>query len=158
MKLPPDAILVLSDKAADLLRALPQFYLLSPQRYNALMAEIDRLNKQLQSRQPAPISSWKVTGRVRGNVADLKATFSFVTERDRATVALGCSRGFPTSASLDGKVAPVGRTQTEELFVEVEKKGDHEIVVELLVPLREVQPSSVPPGVRPEPLLGFDLD
>lgn len=157
MKLPADAILVLYDKAADALRALPKFYLLSPERYNTLVAEIDKLNKQLQGRQPAPISTWKVTGKVRGNVADLKATFAFVTERDRATVALACSRGFASTASLDGKVAPLWLAP-EGLHVEVEKKGEHEAVVELLVPLKEMQAAVVAPGGRPEALLGFDLD
>jgi hypothetical protein len=158
MKLPADAILVLYDKAADVLRAIPKYYVLLPDRYNAMVAEIDRLNKQLQARQPSPISSWKVTGKVKGNVVELKIVFSFVTDRDRATVALGCSRGSPETVTLDGKVPPLWRTDGV-LFLEVEKKGEHEAVVSdhkmQLIDLQRPAPAT---GPRPEPLQGFDLD
>jgi hypothetical protein len=158
IKLPSDAILVISDKAADVLRAVPKYYVLLPDRYNALMAEIDRLNKQLQARQPAPITAWKVTGKVKGNVVELKIVFSFVTDRDRATVALGCSRGNPENITLDGKIPPLWRTE-QGLFLEVDKKGEHEaIILDHRMQLLDLQRAAPATGPRPEPLQGFDLD
>src|SRR5262249_21602705 len=98
VKLPADAILVVCEKAADALRVLPQYYYaVPPQKYDALLAEIDRLNKQLQARQPAAVSEVRVSGQVKGNRAELTAVFVFTTDRDGATVTLGCRQALFSS-------------------------------------------------------------
>jgi hypothetical protein len=121
---------------------------------NALLAEVERLNKELQ---PAPVSSWRVTGKVKGNVVELKIVFSFVTTRDRAVVSLGCTRSQNVAVSLDGKLAPL--LNLDGLVLDVESAGKHEAVVESLMALREMIPSGTPrPSLTAEPLQGFDLD
>jgi hypothetical protein len=121
---------------------------------NALLAEIERLNKLLEARQPTPVSSWRVSGKVRANLVELKISFTFVTTRDRAVVSLGCTRSQNLTVSLDGKPAPL--LNLDGLVLEVETAGKHEAVVEALMALREIAPSG--PAPRPplavEPLQG----
>jgi hypothetical protein len=163
IKLPVDAIIVAVDKANDLLRSLPKYYLLSPDRYKALMDEKALLEKQLAARQPYAVTEWRISGKVitggGENKAELTATFKFRTDADRATVALGC-RGVPlTRITLDKKTPSLWQGEKEGLMLEVEEKGDHEAEVRMELPLREQSPLG--PG-RPGPLLspqqGFELD
>jgi hypothetical protein len=159
VKLPADAILLLYDKASDALRSLPKFVLLSPERYNTLVSEVDRLNKQLQARQGSVVNAWRVSGRVKGNVVELKATFFFTVDRDKTTVALNCSRADPTSVTVDGKVVPLW-SGSDGLVIEVEKgeRPDRTAVIEMLMPVRGIAGSAARPVSPADPLLGFELD
>ena len=126
-----------------------------------MKAELERL-RQAQARLPVPVSEWKVTGKVVGARAELKVRLTFVTPIDGATVVLGCRQGHPNAVTLDGEVAAINPA-VEGLALEVEKKGRHEAVVDLMVPLREVALSDrprppLPLAVHGDALLGFELD
>jgi hypothetical protein len=143
VKLPSsDAILVICERAAEALRVLPKYYYaVPPKEYDALLAKIDQLNKQLQARQPAPVSKVELTGQVKANRVDLTATFSFTTDADSRTVALGCRQAIPWSILLDDAVPRMRNSATEGgLFVEVDKAGPHTVTVKMLLALREVIP------------------
>src|SRR5207237_5744372 len=102
VKLPTsDAILVICERAAEALRVLPKYYYaVPPQKYDALLAEIERLNKQLLARQPAPVSEIELTGQVKANRVELTATFKFTTDKDALPVGLGCRQAIPSSVLL----------------------------------------------------------
>lgn len=161
VKLPADAILVVYDKAVDALKAVPKLVMLSPERYKAMQGEIERLNKLLEARQPTAIGIWKLTGKIRGNQADLKVTFTFRTERDKAVVHLGCGRGTIRNVLLDDKLPSMWQG-ADGLYLEVEKAERHTVVLELLAQVSDQKPSAAPPMPRPsnppEPYQGFDLD
>lgn len=89
IKLPADAILLVCQQTADVLRALPKFYLVPLEEFAALQARIKRLEQQLQAKQPAAITSLRLSGKVRGGLVELKAVYKFVPDREHSTVALG---------------------------------------------------------------------
>ena len=64
---------------------------------------------------------------MNGTVADLQLRFDFVTEKDRAVVALGCTNLNLTNVLLDGKLPPffLG-TSDEGLTIQVDGKGTHQ--------------------------------
>jgi hypothetical protein len=156
MKLPADAILVICEQASDALRTLPKYYIgVSLEKYQALEAEVERLH-QAQTQQPAPINKRiDITGRIKGNLAELTAVFSFETER-AAAVFLGCSKAVPTSAELDGETARLSKDLEGRLSVEA-PPGDHKITVKMLLPVRPLA-SPDGRGVSRETLEGFELD
>ncbi|HKB42178.1 MAG TPA: hypothetical protein VKD72_37475, partial [Gemmataceae bacterium] len=167
VKLPTsDAILVICERAGEALRVLPKYYYgVPPKDYEALLTRIDQLNKQLQARQPVPISEVKLSGQVKGNGVELTATFTFITDKDGATVALGCGQADAglRSVLLDDAVPRLRNSPKEGLFLEVENAGRHTATVKMVLALGEIAPAPPPPGAaaRPtpaEPLEGFKLD
>ncbi len=163
VKLPGDAILVICERAAEAMRVLPQYYYaVPPEKYDALVAEVAKLERQLQqARQFAPINKeLTLTGRVHGGLAELKAVFEFDTDKERSVVALGCRQALPTAIRVDDKVARVVSPPGEPLAALVEGKGEHKVTVEMLLRLREQ--AAPRPGARDgapaDPLEGFELD
>lgn len=165
LPLPPEAILVLTERAADLLRALPRAVVLPPTKYQELLDEITRLKKQLQAQKPTAISKAELIGKVIGNRVEFKIRFAFVTESNAATVRLGCTQAHPSSLLLDGKT-PLVWNSPDGLVVQVENQGTHELVLdlELAVTPRTVLPeprtgTKEPRGESPTTTHdGFDLD
>ena len=174
IKVPADAILLVCERAADALRALPKFYLVPLDRFDALQARIKQLEKQLQAKQPAPITKILVTGKVQNGVVDLKAIFEFVDDKEHDTVTLGCRQAQPTGVQLDDKL-PAVLNSAEGVVLEVEHgKPRHEAVLELKLLVKAQTPAPRPAddlsasrpmgGARPprapptDPLEGFELD
>jgi hypothetical protein len=93
----------------------------------------DLLDKAAPSRSEPP-SSCKVTGRVAGDVVRLHVEFGFRTFPRRARVSLGCPQGYPTDAKIDGHF-PVLRWGADGWSVQVEDAGDHQLVLEMDLPL-----------------------
>src|SRR5262249_53969747 len=140
----------------------PRFYMVPPERYDALLAEVERLKKQLEDKQPAAVTALEVTGKVRGGVAELKAVYKFDAARDRTTVSLGCRQAEPTAVQPDGKLPPVLST-AEGLALEVAGKGEHPATLEMALRLKPLAAAEAArpgaPRAAPADLLeGFELD
>jgi hypothetical protein len=133
MSLPAGAILVVCEQAADALRQVPTHVLLAPEKYQEMLDEIARLKTRLAERPTSP-ARCSLKGRVEGRLVLLQAQFEFVTERPDALVALGGSPAQATAAVLDGRT-PLLRTDTEGFAVQVEKPGEHQVTLDLVLAL-----------------------
>lgn len=102
--------------------------------------------------RPEPPSACRVSGEVAGDNVHLKIDYEFRTYHPRARVALGCARGYPSKADLDGRPPLLrwGAGSDPELYVQVEDIGDHKLLLEMILPLSA---SETTPGQR-----GFELD
>ncbi len=134
LKLPARAVFVLYDEAKDALQLLPRLVVMTPEEYKSLQDQIEELRKQLRSDKPETPSVCKIKGRIVGDLAHLDIHFEFRTEGQRTTVRLGCQKGWPTSAKLDGKMPWLRQTE-EGLVVVVDSPGQHEVDLQLLVPV-----------------------
>lgn len=135
MKLPGGAILVIvKDNVREL---FPNLVLLTPEKYQELLDQVDALKKQIKPPRPEAPSSCKLTnGQVEGDVVRLQAQFDFRTEKPRTLVTFGCQRAWLRSASLDGHLplfAPAGAD--DSLTIQVEAAGVHQLNVDLALPL-----------------------
>jgi hypothetical protein len=146
LKLPADAVVIVSDQAADALRLMPKFVLLSPEKYQALLDEIDRL-KALAKPKPAPPAKCRLKGKVEGGVAALQAQFDFHADRADAVVALACGQAKATAAQLSDGRTPLFSGDADGFLVQVDKPGDYTVTLDLAVPLTSKN------GAR-----GFELD
>jgi hypothetical protein len=134
LKLPARAVFVLYDEAKDALQLLPRLVVMTPAEYQGLQDQIEQLRKQLRSDKPEIPSVCKIKGRIAGDLAHLEVHFEFRTEAQRTTIRLGCQKGWPTSAKLDGKMPWLRQTE-DGLVVVVDSPGKHEVDLQLLVPI-----------------------
>jgi hypothetical protein len=133
-KLPADAVIVVADQAADALRMMPKFILLAPEKYQALLDEIDRL-KALAKPRPAPPARCRLKGKVEGGVAALQAQFDFHADRPDAVVALACGQAKAVAAQLSDGRTPLLSGDADGFLVQVDKAGDYTLTLDLAVPL-----------------------
>ncbi len=134
LKLPAGAILVICDEAKEALRLIPKAIVLTPEEYQRLLDKIDQLQRQANAEAVQAPSTCKLTGDVEGDLAHLHALFEFKTDRDRTFVNVGCQRGWPTDARLDGQL-PWLQARDDGLVIQADKAGLHQATVDLLVPL-----------------------
>lgn len=152
MKLPTGAILVICKEAKNALDLIPSGFVLTPEKYQELLDQIESLKKQVKpARAEAPSGTCKLTnGQVEGDVVRLQAQFDFRTDKPRMLVTFGCQRAWLRSASLDGQLplfAPPGAD--EAVVIQVENAGVHQLNMELAMLL-------APRGVKGTER-GFDL-
>jgi hypothetical protein len=95
---------------------------------------LDRLARLEGPARAEPPSTCKVSGRVAGDLAHLRAEFDFQTGPGRARVALGCAQAYPTEAKIDNH-PPILRWGADGLSALVDDAGDHHLVLELDLPL-----------------------
>src|SRR5205085_2927585 len=62
---------------------------------------LDRLARFEAPARAEPPSTCKLSGRVAGDLAHLRAEFDFQTGPGRSRVALGCAQAYPTEAKID---------------------------------------------------------
>jgi hypothetical protein len=134
VKLPAQAIIVVCEEMKQALGLLPRAVVLAPEEYQKLLNRIEQLEGRLAPDRPLAPSVCRLSGRVEEGLARLQARFQFRTEQPQARVNLACQRGVATAASLDGHL-PVLLPGDDGLIVQVEKPGDHEVLLELLVPV-----------------------
>jgi hypothetical protein len=131
----------------------PEAVILSPERYQQLLDRLEKLQAELDARQPVRPRSCELEGRLeqRGQqaVVRLKATFKFTTTQQKAVVHLGCQRAQAVEAAGDDGKPPLLTASDDGLRVQVESAGDHTVRLELDVP---VSPRG-PKGAE----LGFEL-
>jgi hypothetical protein len=139
-KLPPNAVIIVSDNPRDALQNVDAV-VLTPDEYKKLLdaaAEVKRLGTP---DKPEPPSVCRLSGRIetRGtqDVAALRAEFQFRTTFPRSTVLLGLQKGKPVSATIDdGKLATLLPVKEDEGFaVLVDSPGEHRVIVDLETPV-----------------------
>jgi hypothetical protein len=130
---PADAILIATDQVADLLKAVPKYVILSPEKHQEYLDEIARLKAQLEARKVVqPPSRCRLKGKLEGNLVVLQAQFGFATDAPGAVVNLACSPGFAGSgAQIDGHELPNLRAEGGGFTVQVAKPGDHQLTLDL---------------------------
>lgn len=132
MKLPANAILVLCEEAAETLRLLPKAVVLTPEKYQELLDQIEAARRPTRPEKPDLPGVCKLTLQVDGNEVRVRATFEFVTDRPRALVALGCQRAWPTAATLDDAGLPALEHSEDGWVIHVEKPGNHRLTMDLV--------------------------
>src|SRR5262249_33627747 len=90
---------------------------------------------QLDKDRTATVGKCHLKGKVDGGQLELQAQFSFVTERDRSVVSVGCSQAHPNRVLLDGNL-PILWRGDDGITVQVEKKGEHQVTVDLGLSLK----------------------
>jgi hypothetical protein len=139
-KLPPGAVIVISDNPRDALQNV-EAVVLSPEEYKKLLDAAEQARKLAAPDKPEPPSVCRLSGRVetRGaqEVAVLRAEFQFRTIAPRATVLLGLQKAKPTAATIDdGKLAVLVPLKDEDGYaVQVDAPGEHKVAVDLEAPL-----------------------
>jgi hypothetical protein len=156
--LPADAIIAIYEGTLKGLGSTPDAYLLKADRFERMQEELARLRRQVE--RPAAQSPTRLIlkGKVDGNLVALQAVYEFETSKPGDVVRLGCSLAQATGVSMDGKTprllagrsggtAPAARGEEEGFFVVVDKPGEHQLTLDLLLAL------SARPGGQ-----GFILD
>jgi hypothetical protein len=95
---------------------------------------LDRLARLEAPGRAEPPSTCKLSGRVAGDLAHLRAEFDFQTGPGRTRIALGCPQAYPTEAKIDNH-PPILRWGADGLSVIVDEAGDHHLVLEMDLPL-----------------------
>lgn len=130
------AIFVLYEEAKETLRMLPKAIVLTPEKYQELLDQLEQLRKQVKPERPQTPSVCKLSGRVDGNLIRIKAVFEFKTDRPRASVALACRRGWAVAAALDAGELPAFQPLGEDGYVVVvEQPGTHQVSLDLALPM-----------------------
>jgi len=135
LRLPPDAILIPADQAADVLKMIPKYVILSPEKWQKYLDDIARLQAQLDSRKNAMApSSLRLKGKLADDLLTIQAQFRFGTEAPGTVVNLACSPAFAgVGAQLDGR-APLLECKNGTFTVLVDKPGDHQLTLDLTLP------------------------
>lgn len=137
--LPPGAVVAVYENFLDAVKMLPpRAFVLAPDKYKALMDEIDRLKKQLGRPSVRAPSRVLLKGKIDGNLATLTAQFEFETEAANEAVRLACGPALATGVSLDGRTprlrAASSRGRDDDGFVvEIDKPGDHQLTLDLVL-------------------------
>lgn len=136
-KLPPGAVIIISDNPRDALRQVDAI-VLSPAEYRKLLESAEQGRRAQE--EPETPSVCRIEGRVehRGGrgVAVLSATMKFRTTKPRSVVAVGLNRCKPTAATTDGQLAVFSTAGDNKGFaVAVSDPGEHTVQIEFETPL-----------------------
>jgi hypothetical protein len=149
VKLPPNAVIVVTEEMREALKLVPRAFVLSPEEYQKLLDELQRLRGQPRAEKLVTPTVCRVTGKVEGDLARLLVEFEFHTEARNALVGLGCTLGHPRSVSLDGHL-PALQWTTDRYLLQVDEPGAHKATLDLDL---AVKPSGTGGTQR-----GFTLD
>jgi hypothetical protein len=147
---PAGDILGVYDKLSDALRRAPDAVVLTFKKYEEMRAELARLRALLERPETIPPSKCLLKGKVEGNLVQIQAQFEFVTDRPRVVVSLACGQAHALGVALDGRTPQLlggGRLpggEPEGFSVQVEKPGEHQLTLDLALPL-EARPGG--PGL-----------
>lgn len=136
--LPAEAVIVVCERVNEALDLLPKAVLLQPEKYQALLDEIDRLSKQLEKQKidnATPPTRCFLRGKVESGAVRLEAEFSGTAEHADTLVSLACSQAGASSAETDGRIALIRRTNAGGFLVRIDKAGEYHVKLDLLVPL-----------------------
>ena len=133
--LPADAIVIVCERASEALQLVPAAVVLTPEKYQKMLDELERLRKRLQNDKPDAPSQCQLKGRIEGNAALLEAHFDGATERPNTLVALGCPQAGAAAADLDGRIPQIRRSESSGFLVQIEKPGRYHLKLDLFVPL-----------------------
>lgn len=136
--LPPGTVVAVYESLAEALKRVPRAILLTPEQYQQLLDEIDRLKKQNETPKPRVPSKCAITGKIEGNLALLTVRFEFDTEQPGTPVRLGFGQGSATGVRLGGRTPSLVNDTSKAgngFIVEVDRAGDHTLDLDLVVPL-----------------------
>ena len=135
----PDGTIVFFTKTPDEPNPPVEGVYLTPAEFKALVDQAEQLKKLKAAAKPAAPSGCAVRGKVeaRGDrtVAALSLTFAVRTTVPRTAVLLGCQKGFPVAAKLDGAKLPVLAHGDDGLTVLIESPGEHTVAVDVDAPV-----------------------
>lgn len=121
-------------------------------RYQKLLEQFASLERQFKSEKQLP-SACKLTGRIDGDVATLKAEFLFSTDLPGSTIYLGLKNSFLVDeGQIDDGVPHLDATD-DGYFVRVQKDGPHRVTLNVRVPLVNRRSGNAGPNNE----RGFDL-
>jgi hypothetical protein len=149
MKFPSGAILVICDEIREALSLLPKMVLLTPEEYQAMQEDISALKRQLKVNKKLA-GSCKLTGKLDGDLLTLHAQFTFATEQPRTTVVLGLKGAHLTDEGEIDSQVPLLDFGDDGFVVRVEKAGDHQLGLNLRLPVEAKKASGAERG--------FELD
>lgn len=136
LPLPPDAILVITDSVRQALNQMRVgSIVLSAERYQSLMDELNRLRREAAAVRQADFvfASCLIRGRVVAGTkqprAELKIELSFRTTMVDQRVPLPLSGLQLTAAELDGGLPP-WQVEREQIVLLVPEPGSHRLVLE----------------------------
>ncbi len=129
-----------------------------------LKAQVADLQGQLRGRPAAAASArapgaCRLSGKVEGNLARLRAAFDFATERPDTTVLLGCNQARATGGSFEGRTPQLGQQKAEGFTVLVKNPGAHQLTLEMELALDGQGPDSgFTLSFPPIPIFNIDLE
>lgn len=140
LKLSPGSVLVIVDELKEVLSLVPKMILIRPEKLVEMEERIKTLEKMLkQERRPASVC--KLSGKLDGDALQLRAEFLFSTEQPRTLVFLGMQGAIlREEGDLDGSVSHL-EIVDDGYVVRVEKPGNHQLVLNLTVPVGLKRPS-----------------
>jgi hypothetical protein len=135
---PEDAIIAIYARLSDAMEKSPSHILLTPEKYQALLDDIkrlERLSSRTPTRRPARCA---IKGKVAGNLFQFTAEFEFDTEKAGDSIRLGCGLAQATGVSLDGRTPrlrrpPPEKGDSEGFVVEIDKPGEHLLTLDLVM-------------------------
>ncbi|HTU92521.1 MAG TPA: hypothetical protein VMF69_20740 [Gemmataceae bacterium] len=136
--LPAEAVIVICERVNEALDLLPKAVILKPEKYQALLDEIDRLNKQLEKQKidnSTPPTRCFLRGKVESGAVRLEAEFDGTAEHADTLVSLACPQAGASSAETDGRMALIHRSNAGGFLVRIDKPGEYHVKLDLLVPL-----------------------
>src|SRR5207249_3025102 len=101
LKLLPGSVVVLCEDVKDALRLVPKAVVLTPEKYQELLDQIEQLKRQIKPDKADLPSACRLSGQADGDLVRLRARYEFRTDRPKALVVLGGARAWPLSATLD---------------------------------------------------------
>src|SRR5947208_1475718 len=131
-KLPPNAVIIVSDNPRDALQNVDAV-VLTPDEYKKLLDAAEQAKRLAAPDKPEPPSVCRLSGRVetRGaqEIATLRAEFQFRNAAPRSAVLLGLQKGKPVAATIDGgQLAVLVPLKEDEGFaVQVDAPGEHRV-------------------------------
>ncbi|MBI1830838.1 MAG: hypothetical protein HYR84_05230, partial [Planctomycetes bacterium] len=133
---PKDGGIVVDDWL-EALTGQAKMYLLTPERHQELLDQIDALKRQLKPERMTP--SWcKLNAEQDGDFLIGSADYDFRTETPKTLVLLGLKGGFLTEGShLDGQTPYLEYDKDDGFLVRVEKEGVHKAHVSFRVPIKK---------------------
>jgi hypothetical protein len=129
-----------------------------------LKSQIADLLGQLRGRPAAATTvrspgACRLTGKVEGNLARLRAAFDFATERPDTTVLLGCNQARATGGSFEGRTPQLGQQKAEGFTVLVKSPGAHQLTLEMELALdTQGADTGFTLSFPPIPIFNIDLE
>jgi hypothetical protein len=136
--LPANTIVAVYDSLADALKKMPRAILLTPEQYQQMLEEIERLKKLTETPRLRIPSKCQITGKIEGNLALLTIKFELDTEQPATQVRLGFGQGSATGVRLGGRTPTLVNDSSKNgngFVVEIDRPGDHSLELDLVVPL-----------------------
>ncbi|MFQ3649023.1 MAG: hypothetical protein SNJ75_01725 [Gemmataceae bacterium] len=135
---PPNTIVAVYDSLAEALKKVPRAILLTPEQYQQMLDEIERLKKLTETPRLRVPSKCQISGKIEGNLALLTVKFELDTEQPATQVRLGFGQGSATGVRLGGRTPTLVNDTSKNsngFVVEVDRPGDHSLELDLVVPL-----------------------